>query len=74
MGGWELWREILEHFLKPGNSKEEFGCIYFFHNLFLTAVGLHCCSDFSLVGVSKGFFVEVLSLLTVMSFLVEHGL
>ena len=38
-------------------------------------LGLYCCMDFSLVGVSGGYsLVVVLGLLAVASLIVDHGL
>ena len=38
-------------------------------------LGLHCCMDFSLVAVSRGYSpVVVLGLIAVASLIVDHGL
>ena len=47
---------------------------YFY--LFLAALGLHCCTDFSVVVVSKGYSLVAVhgSLIVVASLVAGHGL
>ena len=54
-------------FLEKGSAENFWGVfLNLFIYLFLAVLGLHCCADFSLVAVSRGYsLVEVCGLLTV---------
>ena len=67
----------MQHVFKvhPCRSFVFFFLRFLFINLFLAVLGLHCCVDFSLVVVNRGYFpVVVCRLLTVVTSLVEQGL
>ena len=50
--------------------------IIFLFSLFLAMLGLHCCTDFSLVAASRGYSLGVVSrlLIALASLVKEHGL